>query len=254
MSRRSDYRAKPCTGQRITAIAPRWSRSAGIGTSTACDQAMRSSNACPTSARAAVPTSSTRSSTAVARVPGVRAARLLVRPVAQPVGVHARGRRRRRSKAPSSRCSRPPSPAIDLRTHRGEHPRLGAVDVVPFIPIEGVTMDECVALAKETAAEVADAIRGAGVSSTRRRRRRPARRNLEDIRRGEFEGLAGEDGDAGVGARLRPARARIRPPARRSSARACRSSRTTSTWRPTGSTWRRRLPPPSATAAAGSAT
>src|SRR5690242_5851686 len=38
-------------------------------------------------------------------------------------------------------------PAVDLRTHSGEHPRLGAVDVVPFVPIEGVTMDECVALA-----------------------------------------------------------------------------------------------------------
>src|SRR5512134_561686 len=38
--------------------------------------------------------------------------------------------------------------AIDLRAHRGEHPRIGAVDVVPFVPIEGVTMEECVALAK----------------------------------------------------------------------------------------------------------
>ena len=45
--------------------------------------------------------------------------------------------------------------AIDLRTHRGEHPRLGAVDVVPFIPIDGVTMAECVALASEVADEVA---------------------------------------------------------------------------------------------------
>src|SRR5262245_34683062 len=45
--------------------------------------------------------------------------------------------------------------AIDLRTHAGEHPRLGAVDVVPFVPIEGITMDACVALAKEVAQEVA---------------------------------------------------------------------------------------------------
>src|SRR5688500_8052928 len=44
---------------------------------------------------------------------------------------------------------------IDLRTHTGEHPRLGAVDVVPFVPIEGVTMAECVELAKDAAAEVA---------------------------------------------------------------------------------------------------
>jgi len=46
--------------------------------------------------------------------------------------------------------------AIDLRTHTGEHPRLGAVDVVPFVPIEGVTMEACVALAKDTAQAVAE--------------------------------------------------------------------------------------------------
>src|SRR6185369_2947356 len=40
-------------------------------------------------------------------------------------------------------------PAIDLRTHSGEHPRLGAIDVVPFVPIEGVTMAACVSLAKD---------------------------------------------------------------------------------------------------------
>src|SRR4051812_32513363 len=45
-------------------------------------------------------------------------------------------------------------PAVDLRTHRGEHPRLGAVDVVPLVPIEGVTMAECVSLAKELGASV----------------------------------------------------------------------------------------------------
>ena len=44
---------------------------------------------------------------------------------------------------------------IDLRNHTGEHPRLGAVDVVPFIPIDGVTMDDCVKLAKAVAADVA---------------------------------------------------------------------------------------------------
>src|SRR3954453_16247837 len=45
--------------------------------------------------------------------------------------------------------------AIDLRTHKGEHPRLGAVDVVPFVPIEGVTMNDCIVLAKEVGQEVA---------------------------------------------------------------------------------------------------
>ncbi len=78
---------------------------------------------------------------------------------------------------------------IDLRTHRGGHPRMGAVDVVPFIPIEGMTMAECVTLARETAADVADRFQVPvflyeAAAST------PARRNLEDVRRGEFEGLA----------------------------------------------------------------
>ena len=79
--------------------------------------------------------------------------------------------------------------AIDLRTHRGEHPRLGAVDVVPFVPIEGITMAECVALAQEVGAAVADRF-GVPVFLYEEASANPARRNLEDIRRGEFEGLA----------------------------------------------------------------
>ena len=79
--------------------------------------------------------------------------------------------------------------AIDLRTHSGEHPRLGAVDVVPFVPIEGVTMAECVALAKEIGAAVAEQF-GVPVFLYEEASDNPARKNLEDIRRGEFEGLA----------------------------------------------------------------
>jgi glutamate formiminotransferase / 5-formyltetrahydrofolate cyclo-ligase len=79
--------------------------------------------------------------------------------------------------------------AIDLRTHRGEHPRLGAVDVVPFVPIEGVTMDSCVALARRVGAEVAERF-GIPVYLYEEASANPLRRNLEDIRRGEFEGLA----------------------------------------------------------------
>ena len=78
---------------------------------------------------------------------------------------------------------------IDLRTHTGEHPRLGAVDVVPFVPIEGVTMAECVALASETAKAVAERF-GVPVYLYEEASTNPARKNLEDIRRGEFEGLA----------------------------------------------------------------
>ena len=79
--------------------------------------------------------------------------------------------------------------AIDLRRHQGEHPRVGAVDVVPFVPIEGVTMAECVALARSVAREIAER-HGLPVFLYEEAATRPARRNLEDIRRGEFEGLA----------------------------------------------------------------
>lgn len=77
---------------------------------------------------------------------------------------------------------------IDLRAHQGEHPRLGAVDVVPFVPIEGVTMADCVALAKRVGAAVADRFQ-MPVYLYEDAATVPARRNLEDIRRGEFEGL-----------------------------------------------------------------
>ena len=78
---------------------------------------------------------------------------------------------------------------IDLRTHQGEHPRMGAVDVVPFIPIDGVTMTECVALAKSVAADVAARF-DLPLFLYEEASSNAARKNLEDIRRGEFEGLA----------------------------------------------------------------
>jgi glutamate formiminotransferase len=78
--------------------------------------------------------------------------------------------------------------AIDLRQHRGEHPRVGAVDVVPFVPIEGVTMADCVNLAKSVGAAVAERF-GVPVFLYEEASTNPARKNLEDIRRGEFEGL-----------------------------------------------------------------
>ena len=80
-------------------------------------------------------------------------------------------------------------PAIDLRQHAGEHPRLGAVDVVPFVPIDGITMPECVALAKDVAEKVARR-HALPVYLYEEASTNPARKNLEDIRRGEFEGLA----------------------------------------------------------------
>jgi glutamate formiminotransferase len=79
--------------------------------------------------------------------------------------------------------------AVDLRTHRGEHPRLGAVDVMPFIPLEGATMADCVLLARQVGAELGERL-GLPVYLYEEAATTPARRNLEDIRRGEFEGLA----------------------------------------------------------------
>ena len=78
---------------------------------------------------------------------------------------------------------------IDLRQHTGEHPRLGAVDVVPLVPIEGVTLDDCVVLARELAGEVGRRF-DLPVFLYEDAASRPERRNLEDIRRGQFEGLA----------------------------------------------------------------
>jgi glutamate formiminotransferase / 5-formyltetrahydrofolate cyclo-ligase len=78
---------------------------------------------------------------------------------------------------------------IDLRQHTGEHPRLGAVDVVPFVPIEDFTMTDCVALARDVAAAVAER-HAVPVFLYEEASANPLRRNLEDIRRGEFEGLA----------------------------------------------------------------
>src|SRR6187455_800881 len=95
-------------------------------------------------------------------------------------------------------------PAIDLRTHSGEHPRLGAIDVVPFVPIEGVTMAECVALAKDVAHEVASRF-GVPVYLYEDASANAARRNLEDIRRGEFEGLAAKMASEGWAPEYGPA-------------------------------------------------
>jgi glutamate formiminotransferase / 5-formyltetrahydrofolate cyclo-ligase len=78
--------------------------------------------------------------------------------------------------------------AIDLRTHKGEHPRLGAVDVVPFVPIEGASMQDCIALAREVGQAVAERF-AVPVFLYEEAASAPHRRNLEDIRRGQFEGL-----------------------------------------------------------------
>ena len=79
--------------------------------------------------------------------------------------------------------------AIDLTAHHGEHPRLGAVDVTPFIPIADATMADCVALAKSIAEDVSSRF-SLPIYLYEEAASTPERKNLEDIRRGEFEGLA----------------------------------------------------------------
>lgn len=78
---------------------------------------------------------------------------------------------------------------IDLGHHRGAHPRLGAVDVVPFVPVGGATMTEAVAAAHRAGAAIAARV-GLPVFFYEAAAIRPERRRLEDVRRGGFEGLA----------------------------------------------------------------
>lgn len=85
------------------------------------------------------------------------------------------------------------SELIDLNHHRGAHPRMGATDVVPFIPIEGVTIEDCVAIARHVGEEIWKRFQ-IPVYLYEFAATIPARQNLEDIRRGEFEGLRQEIG------------------------------------------------------------
>jgi glutamate formiminotransferase len=82
---------------------------------------------------------------------------------------------------------------IDLTRHQGAHPRIGAADVVPFIPIEGVTLEECVRLSERLAQDVWDKLK-VPVYLYEAAARRPERANLENIRRGQFEALTAEMG------------------------------------------------------------
>ena len=121
------------------------------------------------------PTSSQRLADSLRAVPGIARARRPVRRLAQPLRLHARRRRRRPWRPAFPTLFEGAIAAIDLRTHQGEHPRMGAVDVVPFIPIEGVTMD---------------GVRGAGEVGRRRRgvailaAGLPVRRRVDESRRG----------------------------------------------------------------------
>ena len=77
---------------------------------------------------------------------------------------------------------------IDMTTHTGGHPRMGAADVIPFVPLSGISMDEVIELARAFAAELADAL-GIPVYLYDRAATSPERASLAEVRKGEFEGL-----------------------------------------------------------------
>ncbi|MFQ5639555.1 MAG: glutamate formimidoyltransferase [bacterium] len=78
---------------------------------------------------------------------------------------------------------------IDMSKHHGEHPRMGATDVVPFVPVAGVTMDDCVELAKEVGKRIGEKL-GIPVYLYEHAASKPERRNLATVRAGQYEGLA----------------------------------------------------------------
>ncbi len=78
---------------------------------------------------------------------------------------------------------------IDMTKHQGEHPRMGATDVVPFVPVSGVTMEECVQLAQRYGRRVGEEL-GIPVYLYESAATRPERRNLATVRKGQYEGLA----------------------------------------------------------------
>jgi glutamate formiminotransferase/formiminotetrahydrofolate cyclodeaminase len=98
---------------------------------------------------------------------------------------------------------------IDMTRHKGEHPRLGATDVCPFVPLSGVTMEDCAAVAARVGERVGREL-GIPVYLYGRAARCPARASLADIRKGEYEGLAAKLADPGWAPDFGPAAFRPR--------------------------------------------
>ncbi len=84
---------------------------------------------------------------------------------------------------------------IDMTRHSGAHPRMGATDVCPFVPVSGLTMDDCAEFARRLGRRVGEEL-GIPVYLYENASSRPERQNLADVRKGEYEGLAGREGDA----------------------------------------------------------
>src|SRR4029079_8008776 len=85
---------------------------------------------------------------------------------------------------------------IDMDVHEGEHPRIGAVDVIPFVPLATTTIDDCVELARAFGQRIADRY-ALPVYLSARARTRADREKLADVRRGQYEGLKVEIGQRG---------------------------------------------------------
>ncbi len=77
---------------------------------------------------------------------------------------------------------------IDMRQHKGEHPRLGAIDVVPFVPVKNATMEDCVKISEAYAESISETLE-VPVYLYENAARKSSRKNLSDIRKGEYEGL-----------------------------------------------------------------
>lgn len=86
------------------------------------------------------------------------------------------------------RMTKKAAEVIDMRTHKGEHPRMGATDVIPLVPVMNVTMEECVELSKKLGKRIGEELK-IPVFLYERSATAPHRENLADIRKGEFEGF-----------------------------------------------------------------
>ena len=95
-------------------------------------------------------------------------------------------------------CAARAAELIDMEQHRGNHPRMGAVDVIPFLPVRGISMEECVELARDVAKEIGERL-GIPVYCYDQAALVPERRSLAEVRKGEYEGLKA---DVAVGRRL----------------------------------------------------
>ncbi len=99
------------------------------------------------------------------------------------------------------RAIRTAAELIDLNNHQGEHPRIGATDVVPFVPLSNSTMEECIAIAKRLGQRVGSEL-SIPVYLYEAAATRPERANLENIRKGQYEGLKSGDRNPIPNARL----------------------------------------------------